>query len=181
MSSTRAGVSTLSFIRSISVVPPPMNRTSAPCCAVFDCAAAAMAAAESLGRMNSKVCMVSPMFALSVFPYLLNRRNDIRVGTAAADVAAHQFLHRSIVRAARFFEQRNGRHDLSRRAVPALIAVTFQESLLHRMQRFRRTESFDRRDLMPIVHEREIQTGKHSLAVHMHRAGTTLPVVTPLL
>ena len=57
MSSSRAGVSTFSFIRSISVVPPARNRTSAPCCAVFACAAVAIAAAGSAGRMNSKVFM----------------------------------------------------------------------------------------------------------------------------
>ena len=33
------------------------NRTSAPCCAVFACAAVAIAAAGSAGRMNSKVCI----------------------------------------------------------------------------------------------------------------------------
>src|SRR5437899_1880240 len=39
MSRSRPGVSTFSFIRSSSVVPPAMYRTSAPCCAVFACAA----------------------------------------------------------------------------------------------------------------------------------------------
>ena len=55
MSSTRAGVSTFNFIKSTSVVPPARNRMSAPCCAVFDCAAAAIAVAASAGRTNSKV------------------------------------------------------------------------------------------------------------------------------
>ena len=55
MSSTCAGVSTFSFIRSTSVVPPARYRTSAPCWAVFARAAAAIAAVASAGRVNSKV------------------------------------------------------------------------------------------------------------------------------
>src|SRR6185503_16411158 len=121
ISSTRAGVSTLSFIRSMSVVPPPINRTSAPCCAVFDFAAATMAAAESVGRMNSKVCIVPP--ALSAFSNLLDRFDDIGVGAATTDVAAHQLLYCRIVGTTRLFEQSYGRHDLARRAIPALIPI----------------------------------------------------------
>src|SRR5436853_7459113 len=101
MSRSRAGVSTLSFIRSISVVPPATKRTSAPCCAVFACAAVATAVAASAGRRNSKVCMaslllsgvLSPYPQLCVFANLLDRGHDIGIGAAAADVAAHQFFH----------------------------------------------------------------------------------------
>src|ERR1700757_3272331 len=103
ISSTRAGVSTFSFIRSISVVPPPMNRTSAPCWAVFDWAAVAMAAAESVGRMNSKVCMALLLRVLSVLANLLDRLDYVGVGAATTDVAAHQFLHRRIVGTTRLF------------------------------------------------------------------------------
>ena len=42
---------------------------------------------------------------------------------------------------------------MSRRAVATLIAVALQESLLHSVQRVRRAESFDGRDLVSIVHE----------------------------
>src|SRR6266404_3455230 len=101
MSRIRAGVSTFSFIKSSSVVPPAMNRASAPCCAVFACAAAATAAAESAGRVNLKVCMRS---LLRVLADLLDRGHDVGVGPAAADVAAHQFLHGGIVRAAGLLE-----------------------------------------------------------------------------
>src|ERR1043166_4790502 len=113
MSMTRAGVSTFNFIKSSSVVPPATNRTSAPCCAVFARAAVATAAAESAGRTNSKICMGSLLLALSVLANLLDRGHDIGIGSAAADVAAHQFLYRRVVRTAGFLEQRNGRHDLA--------------------------------------------------------------------
>ncbi len=44
---------------------------------------------------------------------LLDRGHDMGVGPAAADVAAHQFLHGRVVGTAWFLEQRNGRHDLA--------------------------------------------------------------------
>src|SRR5262249_8403859 len=157
MSITRTGVSTFSFIKSSKVVPPATKRTSAPCCAVFACAAIATAAAESVARSNSKVCMGLLLLAphvtvqgsgfkvqgltdggnvelgtgtrnvlfvcssilstnksgLSVLANLLDRGHDIAIGSAAADVAAHQFLHIRVVGTAGFLEQRNGRHDLA--------------------------------------------------------------------
>src|SRR5687768_18355738 len=76
MSITRAGVSTFSFIKSSSVVPPATNRTSAPCCAVFACAAVATAAAESAGRTNSKVCMGSLLLAAKGFCELVGSRSE---------------------------------------------------------------------------------------------------------
>src|SRR5215831_9802617 len=135
ISITRSGVSTFSFIKSSKVVPPATNRTSAPCCAVFACAAVVTAAEESVARSNSKVCMGSLLLStrvtvqgsgfkvqrmgetlnseperrtfysfaprllstnksgLTVFANLLDRGHDIAIGSAAADVAAHQFLH----------------------------------------------------------------------------------------
>ena len=50
---------------------------------------------------------------LRVFADLLNRSHDIGIGAAAADVTAHQFLHRRVIGTARFLEQRHGRHDLA--------------------------------------------------------------------
>src|SRR5207237_1095320 len=50
MSISVFGCSTFSFIKSISVVPPPMKRISAPCCAVVAFAAVAIACALSLAH-----------------------------------------------------------------------------------------------------------------------------------
>src|SRR5690349_18711605 len=134
MSSTRAGVSTLSFIKSIKVVPPATNLTSAPCCAVFAFAALAMAAAAFSERLNSKVCMKENSCAqLRAFANLLDCRDDVGVSAAAADVAAHQFLDRSIIRAAGFFEQSHRGHDLPGGAISALISVEGEEGGLHGM------------------------------------------------
>src|SRR5207302_30139 len=95
MSISCAGVSTFSFIRSISVVPPARNRMSAPCCAVFALAAAAIAWAGFFGRMNSNVCMTMlpalvPRERCSGRPPdLLDGGHDVLIGPAAADVAVH--------------------------------------------------------------------------------------------
>src|SRR5262249_30401431 len=173
----RAGVSTFSFIKSSSVVPPATKRTSAPCCAVFACAAVATAAVESVARSNSKVCMGLLLLStrvtvqgsgfkvqgltdggnvelgtgtrnvlfvcssilstnksgLSVFANLLDRGDDIGVDSAAADVAAHQFLHVRVVGTAGFFKQRHRRHDLAGRAISALVTIASKECRLHGM------------------------------------------------
>ncbi len=76
ISTTRAGVSTLSFIRSSKVVPPAMNRTSAPCCAVSACAAVSVAAPTSAGLVNSKVFIeASP--GLRTFANFLDGGDDM--------------------------------------------------------------------------------------------------------
>src|SRR5207244_296281 len=43
------------------------------------------------------------------------------------------------------------------------------------------TQSFDSRDLFTIMHQREVETRKHTPAVHMHGTGTALPVIAALL
>ena len=111
---------------------------------------------------------------------MLDRGHDIGVGPAAADVAAHQFLHVRVVGTARFLEQRDGRHDLAGRAIAALIAVAGNERRLHRMQCVGRAQALDGGDLVPVVHQGEAQAGIHAPAVHMHRARAALPVIAAL-
>src|SRR5215470_11963481 len=96
MSSTRAGVSTFSFIRSISVVPPPRKRTSAPCCAVVACAQRQWPRPDLLHRCTRSDASRTPP-ALRAPADLLYGRDDVCVGAAAADIAAHQLLDRSVI------------------------------------------------------------------------------------
>src|ERR1700757_1164565 len=65
---------------------------------------------------------------------LLHRRDDVGIGGATADVAAHIFP--DVVLAARmpFAPAGDRRHDLARRAVAALERILVDEGLLHRMQ-----------------------------------------------
>src|SRR5690349_20644386 len=124
-----------------------MKRISAPCWAVFPLALAAIAAEVSEGRLNSNVFMVAFSHPLSLFAYLLNGRHDVGVRATAADVAAHQFFDVGIERTARFFQQCDGRHDLARRAITALITIALEERSLHGVHRFGRAQTFDGRDL----------------------------------
>jgi hypothetical protein len=66
---------------------------------------------------------------------LLDRRDDVGIGAAAADVAAHQLA--DLVGGLRlaFGDQAGRRADLARRAVAALERVVVDERLLQRMQR----------------------------------------------
>jgi len=91
-----------------------------------------------------------------------------------------ELLHVRVVRAARLLEQRDGRHDLARRAVAALIRVASYERRLHGMQRVGRAEALDGGDRLAVVHHREAQTGIDPPAVHVHGARAALSVVAAL-
>src|SRR5438876_742918 len=108
---------------------------SAPCCAVFACAAVATAVAGSAGLMNSNMCMaMAPACRLRCSANLLNSSDDIGIRAAPTDVATHQFLYGCVVGAAGLLEQRDRGHDLACSAIPTLISVMFYECRLHRMQ-----------------------------------------------
>ena len=77
---------------------------------------------------------------------LLDRRDDVGIGTAAADVAAHQLADFVGGLGLAFGDQAGGRTDLSRRAVAALEGVVIDERLLQGMQRAVLRQPFDRGD-----------------------------------
>src|SRR5262249_33746503 len=98
-------------MRSIRVVPPARKRMSAPCCAVFACAAAPMAAAAFSGRWKSNT-RIGILGSSGVVANVLDGGDDVGVGAAAADVAAHELLDVGIGGAAGFVQQGDGGHDL---------------------------------------------------------------------
>src|SRR4051812_7793790 len=154
-STSSVGRSTSSFIRSRRFVPPARN---------FACGFAATAPAAAFGSLArtylngligvllshaGQLLLVGEaprLRRLSARMDLLDRGDDLRVGPAAADVAAHPLAdfvvrepgrrHGHIFRdvahvaAARLFEQADGGADLPRRAVPALEAVILDEGRL---------------------------------------------------
>src|SRR6202035_3994620 len=83
---------------------------------------------------------------------LLDGRDDIRVGPATADVAAHGFADIVILRPAGFLEERDRRHDLAAGAIAALIGIVRDECRLHGMEDAGLSDTFDRRDLVAGVH-----------------------------
>ena len=168
MSISRVGRSTSSFIRSIRLVPPAMNF------------------AVGIGRdLAHRVGDVVGARILEIdhdLPHrLLDRRDDVGIGAAAADVAAHQLA--DLVGGLRlaFGDQPGRRADLSRRAVAALERVMVDERLLQRMQRAVRRQAFDRGDLGAVLHDGQRQAGIDAPAVDQHRAGAALAVVAALL
>ena len=80
---------------------------------------------------------------------LLDRRDDVRIGAAAADVAAHQFADLVVGFWPCLRRSARRRADLPRRAIAALERVMVDERLLQRMQRAVVGEPFDGRDLAP--------------------------------
>src|SRR5580693_7921273 len=137
-----------------------------------------MAWATSVARINSNGCIWSSLFALA---NLSNGSNNIAISAAPADISAHQLLHVSIRGTTRLLEQGYGRHDLSRGAVTALVSIMFNKCNLNRMKIARLTDAFDRGDFFPLVHRRKGETRINSAAIDMHRASSTLTVVTALL
>jgi hypothetical protein len=125
-----------------------------------------------------------------------DRVDDIRIGAAAADVAAHAFAqlgggeHRfggqvaaDVARDAAldFVEDRDGRTYLARRAIAALVAVMLHESGLHRMQPGGRAESLDRGDLGALVHHGQAEAGIDAAAIDDDRTRAALALVAALL
>src|ERR1700722_10674384 len=86
---------------------------------------------------------------------LLDRGHDVRISPTAADVPAHGFLDIVVAVTVGLMEKRDGRHDLPRRTVPTLEAVMFDEGGLHRMERARLADAFNRGDRLSLVGDRK--------------------------
>jgi len=89
---------------------------------------------------------------------LLNCRDNVWVRTATTDVAAHQFPNLVGRSCTAFLDQTHSRTDLTRRAVPALKRVMFNECLLEGMELVSVAYAFDRRDLRAVFHDRQSHT-----------------------
>src|SRR5580704_2893228 len=179
MSTRAVGTSTFNFIKSTSVVPPAMNFESA------DAAFTAAGTASTFVYPNACIGVPSRTWkrciASALPPRLLHGCHDVRVRAAPANVAAHAFAHRVIIRSARFFQQRCGRHHLPGGAIAALKAIVFKKCRLHGMQLPTLLQPFDGRDLVALMHDGEREARVHAPSVHMHGARAALPVVATLL
>src|ERR1700677_3943058 len=118
---------------------------------------------------------------LCLLANVLYGSDDVGVGSAAANVTAHEFFHIGVRRSALLFEEGGGGHDLARGAVTALIAIVFEEGCLDGMQTSRLPEPFNGGDLILFMHDSQGQTGVDAAAVHMHSAGTALAVIAAFL
>src|SRR3954471_12767157 len=78
-------------------------------------------------------------------------------------------------------EHRNGRADLPRRAVAALVAVVLNERGLHRVQVAGSAQPFNRRDAAALLHDRKRQARIDAPSVRDHSARTALSLVAAFL
>ena len=114
-------------------------------------------------------------------PHRPNRRADVRIGRAAADVAAHELGDVLVAGGVALLDQLDRGHDLPGRAVAALERVVLDERALHRVQLVAVGEPFDRRDRVALGGERERQAGEHAAPVDPDRARAAGALVAALL
>src|SRR3954470_24846255 len=106
---------------------------------------------------------------------------DVRIGGAAADVAAHELADVLLGVGVALLDQLDRGHDLPGSAVPALECVVVDERALHRMQLVLVGQPLDRADLVPGRRDRQREAGEHPPPVDPHRAGPAGALVAALL
>src|SRR2546422_9944380 len=102
---------------------------------------------------------------------ILDCRDDVVIGAAAAQVAAHpvaNFLRRAGVA---LVDAGDAGHDLSGRAIAALEGVALDEGGLQGMELLSLGEALDGRDLTTFDKCGERKARLHALAVHEDGAG----------
>src|SRR5919198_2622343 len=166
-----AGTSTFSFIKSTSVVPPATN-------AALPRRARSSASRSLVTFSYENGCMTGLSHAAARG---LNRPDDVRIRTAAAQVSAHLLPHVIVGRSARFVEQRCRRHDLTGGAVSALEGIVLDERVLHRVEHAVAFQTFDGDDIVAFVHHRKRETRQHAAPVDEDRTCAALTVIAALL
>ncbi|ABQ30338.1 hypothetical protein Acry_1126 [Acidiphilium cryptum JF-5] len=112
----------------------------------------------------------------SGFPYtrgVERRRDDVRIGAAAAEMAADGRPHLGVGRCRHGVEQGGAAHDHAGRAEAALQGVVRDERGLNRMEVVAARQPLDRRDPMPRGIDGEEHAGDDRLAVEPDGAGGT--------
>ncbi len=165
------------------------------------------AAAEELGSASGDgvegfvgrcgALVVEGIHAEAPFAAGADGGDDVGIGSAAADVAAHAFANLVVGEfgmsdAAGFegdgaegvvfvlFEERDGGADLAGGAVAALEAVVFEEGGLDGVEIVAFGEAFDGGDFGSVGHDGEGEAGVDAAAVDEDGAGSALAVVAAL-
>src|SRR5215470_105979 len=183
MSISTCGPSTPSFIRSTCVVPPARYAASGPVAAVATAWCTSVARRYSnartvrlprrrTARLPCRRTARLPCRRTARLPCrLTDRRDNVRVGAAPADIAAHELADLRVGARPALGQQRDGRQDLPRRAEPALEGVAGDKRPLHRVQGALRSQALDRRDVAVFAGHRQREAGQHPLAVREHGTG----------
>src|SRR3982751_3720485 len=91
---------------------------------------------------------------------LTDRRADVRVRGAAAEIPAHPFGDLRVGRSMSLLEQGDCGHQLAGRAEAALEGVVGDEGPLHGMNLLVFSKTFDGGHFTPLARNRERQTGE---------------------
>ena len=146
---SRSGRRTSSCRSCTMSVPPAMYSAGASLRPAW--ARKASAAARSRGRSRVKGCMAQPpRTGTGRARRVLDGRDDVVVGAAAAQVAAHpvaDLLRRAGVA---LVDAGDAGHDLPGRAIAALEGVALDEGGLQRMELLALGQALDGRDLAPL-------------------------------
>ena len=110
-----------------------------------------------------------------------DRGDDVGVGAATADVAAHPLADLGIRSRVALLDTADAGHDLPGRAVAALERVFVDEGLLQRMKPAIALEPLDGGDLRTVMHHRERQARVDALSVHQNRACAARALVAAFL
>src|SRR3954453_8807630 len=112
--------------------------------------------------------------------HLPDRRADVRVGGAAANVAPHELGDFLVGRGLALLKQLDRRHDLTGRAEAALEGVVLDEGALHRVQLATLGEPLDRRHLVALAGGCQGEAGEYPPPVDPDRAGAAGALVAAL-
>ena len=100
------------------------------------------------------------------------------ISGTAANVTFETFTNILLARVRVLFDKFNGAHHHAGRAETALQAMVLVKRLLHRMQRFRASNSFDGRDVGAFGGNGQHGAGFYRFAVYMNDTGAALAGVT---
>ena len=131
---------------------------------------------ESKGFSKSQIIIPKSQIGC----YIFNGFENIRVGAAAANVSAHEFLDVGVGFGVAFFEQTDGGAYLAGGAVATLEGIVFNESFLHGVEGIAFCQTFYRSYLCALAHGGQVQTAIDASAIYQHGAGTTLATVAAL-
>src|SRR6267154_1330134 len=110
----------------------------------------------------------------------LNRRDDTRISSAAADVPLHGPPNLSLAGMRSFFQQRNTRDDHARRAVATLHSVSLHKCFLHRMQAAIWRHALNGGDLLSSNAGRTGNARPHRRSVDEHSASSALALTASI-
>lgn len=110
----------------------------------------------------------------------LNRGDDPRIGSAAADVAFHGLSNLSLVGMRSFSEQSNAGYDHAWRAVAALHRVGLNERFLHRMKPAILRNALNSCDLLSSGGGRLRNARPNGRSIDQHGASSALALATSI-